>query len=150
MKLLPLAYFIKENNTAVDIVLFLLINSSREQQFNDDFSINCLKELYTEFDKQDCTESLLIINKEVPDYEMSYLYLSILKLENENRKIKDEGLALLKRYEEQPFPSSMGHLGKYYRLKSFFKKAYFKEENMNLVFKAILKKYPDSLEKLMD
>ncbi len=149
-KLLPLAYFLKEKNTAVDLVLFLLKNSSREQQFNDDFSINCLKELYTEFDEQDCIESLLIINKEVPDYEMSYLYLSILKLENEDRKIKGEGLALLKRYEEQSFPSSMGYLGKYYRLKNFFKKAYFKEENMNLVFKAILQKYPNSLEKLMD
>lgn len=140
-KILPLLYFTSQIDEAQNVIVYILNNDSKSKQYTDSFSNTCIQQLYNELlDDEKAIDQLTKIQNEVPDFEMNYLILTMLKLENE--KSKKDGLKLIKSYENKKFESSFGNLEKYFVLHQFFEKNYFKEENISLIFKEIIKKYP--------
>ncbi|WP_291136785.1 hypothetical protein [Flavobacterium sp. UBA7663] len=140
-KILPLLYFTSQIDEAQDVIVYILNNYSKSKQYTSSFSNTCIQQLYNELlDDEKAIEQLTKIQNEVPDFEMNYLILTMLKLENEESK--KDGLKLVKSYENEKFESSFGNLEKYFVLHQFFEKNYFKEENISLIFKEIIKKYP--------
>lgn len=140
-RILPLLYFTSQIDVAQDVIVYILNNYSKPNQYTDSFSKTCIQELYNELlDDEKAIELLSKIQNEVPDFEINYLILTMLKLENEESK--KDGLKLVKSYENEKFGSSFGNLEKYFVLHQFFEKNYFKEENISLIFKEIIKKYP--------
>lgn len=140
-QVLQLLYYTSEINNSIDLIVHILNNYSKPNNYTDSFSKKCIQELYNEFSNdEEGIELLTKIKNEVPDFEMNYLILTILKLENE--ETKNEGLKMIKNHENEKFRSAIGYLDKYHFLYQFLEKNYFEKENISLIFKEIIKKYP--------
>lgn len=143
-KTIPLLYLNSENDNAIDLLIYVLKNNSNASNFNDTFSQTCMPELYEALGEEECIEKMSKIQKEVPKFELNYLYTIALKLENED--LRKEALQMLQNYNRQNFYPSGSDLSKYTNLKKYLTESYFDQENISLIFKEIGKKYPAVLK----
>lgn len=140
-QILSLQYYTEEIDEATDLMIYILNNYSKSEDYNDSFSKTCIQELYDElYDDKKAIELLTKIQNELPDFEMNYLILTMFKLENE--ELKKDGLKMVKDYESKKFKNAIGYLEKYHILHQFFEQNYFEEEDITLIYNEIIKKYP--------
>lgn len=139
MQLLPILYSLDDYDSGVDLLIYILNNHSKKNNFRDDFSHLCIQELANEiYDSEILFKKLNDINSDFPDFELNYLILTVLKMDDEKEHKK--GVKMLKDYKKKSFPT-FEHYERFILLKTFCSENYLDDKNIELLFEAITDKY---------